>query len=106
MVQANPDPKDSKTTTNQVLPQAQLEFVSRLVMLRRPTLRLSMAIAAICILCTRSLDIGTLLKQYAYCASNIHVIECAVLLLPVLAVLRQLICNMVAAIPPHSSSRP
>ena len=39
-----------------------------------------MAIAAICILCTRNLHIGTMRKQYAYCASNIYV-ECAVWLL-------------------------
>ena len=39
-----------------------------------------MAIAAICILCTRNLHIGTMRKQYAYCASNIY-IECAVWLL-------------------------
>ena len=36
--------------------------------------------AAICILHTRSLDIGIMRTQYAYCAGNIY-IECAVWLL-------------------------
>ena len=39
-----------------------------------------MAIATICILCMHNLHIGTMCKQYAYCASNIY-IECAVWLL-------------------------
>ena len=67
----------------------------------RKDVTLSMAIAAICILCMQSLGIGTMRKHY--CTSNIH-IECAVSEYGYWSIVA--ICNLVAAIPPHSSSRP